>query len=75
MTLSSQKPRMQLLGDDYGSRRARHHGLRAVARALGLRDFVEFRRTRRRKQYTPSAGTSSLPSFATIRSVSSGRGL
>jgi hypothetical protein len=57
MALSSQKPKMRLSGDDNGSRRARYHGLRAVASALGLRDFVELRRLRRRKQphkYTPS---------------------
>jgi hypothetical protein len=48
MALSSQKPKMRLSGDDFGSRRARYHGLRAVARALGLRDFVELRRPRSR---------------------------
>jgi hypothetical protein len=47
MTLSSQEPKLQISSDDYGSRRARHYGLRAVARALGLRDFVALPRTRR----------------------------
>jgi hypothetical protein len=50
MTLSSQKPKVRILGDANESRRARHYGLRAVARALGLRDFVELRRPHRRKQ-------------------------
>ena len=49
MAQSSQKPKMQLSADNYGSRRARYHGLRAVARALGFRDFVEVRRPRSRK--------------------------
>ena len=49
MTLSSQKPQRRI-SDDYEARRARHYGLRAVARALGLRDFVELRRTRRGKR-------------------------
>ena len=73
MALSSQKPKMRLSGDDYGSRRARYHGLRSVARALGLRDFVELRRPHSRKQshkYMPSADTSSFSPFATIRSAS-----
>jgi hypothetical protein len=48
MTLSSQKPQRRT--DVYDARRARHHGLRAVASALGLRDFVELRRPRRRKR-------------------------
>lgn len=48
MTLSAQKPQRRTL-DDYEARRARHYGLRAVARALGLRDFVELRRPRRTK--------------------------
>jgi len=49
MTLSSQKPQRRTL-DDHEAKRARHYGLRAVARALGLRDFVELRRPRRRKR-------------------------
>jgi hypothetical protein len=60
MALSSQKPKMRLSDDDYGSRRARYHGLRAVAGALGFRDFVELRR--------PQQETTSH------RSASSGRG-
>jgi hypothetical protein len=62
MAQSSQKPKMQLSADNYGSRRARYHGLRAVARALGFRDFVEVRRPRSRKQshkYRPS--TDNIP--------------
>lgn len=73
MALSSQEPKMRLSGDDYGSRRARYHGLRSVARALGLRDFVESRRPRSRKRshkYMPSTDTSSFSPFATIRSAS-----
>jgi hypothetical protein len=49
MTLSSQnlhKP----ISHEYEARRARHYGLRAVARALGLRDFAEVRRPRRAKR-------------------------
>jgi hypothetical protein len=75
MALSSQKPKTT---DDYGSRRAHYHGLRAVARALGFRDFVESRRSRSRKQrlnYAPSTDRSSFSPFATNRSTSSGRGL
>ena len=48
MTLSSQTPQRRT--DVYDARRARHHGLRAVASALGLRDFVESRRPRCRKR-------------------------
>jgi hypothetical protein len=48
MVLSSQKPKMRILGDDFAARRARYFGLRAVARALGLLDFVELRHTRRK---------------------------
>jgi hypothetical protein len=73
MGLSSQKPKMRVSGGDYGSRRARYHGLRSVARALGLRDFAELRRPHSRKQshkYMPSADTSSFSPFATIRSAS-----
>ena len=69
MAQSSQKPKMGLSGGDYGSRRAHFHGLRAVARALGFRDFVELRRPRSRKQPHKYR-----PSFATDRSASSGRG-
>ena len=46
MILSSQKPKVRILRDDYESWRARHYGLRAVARELGLRDFVASRRIR-----------------------------
>jgi hypothetical protein len=49
MTLSSQTPQRRT-SDDHEARRARHYGLRAVARALGLRDFVELRRPHRRKR-------------------------
>jgi hypothetical protein len=49
MTLSSQKPQRRS-PDDHEARRARHYGLRAVARALGLRDFGELRRPHRRKR-------------------------
>jgi hypothetical protein len=76
MTQSSRKSRMRILGYDYGSKRARHHGLRAVARALGLRDFLELRRSRRRKlpyKYTAWVHTSSSLPFATIRNAPSGR--
>ena len=58
MTLSSQKPQRRTL-DDHEARRARHYGLRAVACALGLRDFVELRRPRRRKQ--GKVGTQAAP--------------
>ena len=44
---SFQKPQTP---DDYEARRARHFGLRAVARALDLSDFVELRRPQRRKR-------------------------
>ena len=44
MTPSSQKPQRRI-SEDYETGRARHYGLRAVARALGLSDFVELRRT------------------------------
>jgi hypothetical protein len=77
MAQSSQKPKMRLSVDDYGSRRARYHGLRAVARALGFRDFVEVPRPRSRKQphkYRPSTDISAFLSFATNRSASSGTG-
>jgi hypothetical protein len=49
MMPSLQKPQTRTL-DDYEARRARHFGLRAVARALGLRNFVELRRPHRRKR-------------------------
>jgi hypothetical protein len=55
MTLSSQKPHRRT-SDDYEARRARHFGLRAVARALDVRDFVELRRPRRAKRQSTSAG-------------------
>jgi hypothetical protein len=54
MTLSSQKPQRRT-SDDYEAGRARRHGLRAVARALGLRDFVELRRPHRRKRESARA--------------------
>jgi hypothetical protein len=54
MTLSSQKPQRPTLRD-YQARRARHYGLRAVARALGLSDFVELRRPRRTKRESDRA--------------------
>jgi hypothetical protein len=44
---SVQRPQTR---DDYDARRARHFGLRAVARALDLSDFVELRRPQRRKR-------------------------
>jgi hypothetical protein len=47
MSLSSQKPKMGIFGNDFTAKRARYFGLRAVARALGLPDFVEMRHTRR----------------------------
>jgi hypothetical protein len=47
MILSSQKPKMRILGDDFATRRARYFGIRAVARALALRDFVGLGHTRR----------------------------
>jgi hypothetical protein len=46
MTLSSRKPQRR----DYAARRAHHYGLRAVARALGFRDFGELRRPRPTKR-------------------------
>jgi hypothetical protein len=49
MTLSSQKPQRRS-PEDHEASRARHYGLRAVTRALGLRDFVELRRPHRRKR-------------------------
>lgn len=49
MTLASQKPQRPMR-HEYEARRARHYGLRAVARALGLRDFVELRRPRGAKR-------------------------
>jgi hypothetical protein len=52
MTLSSQKPQRPMR-HEYEARRARHYGLRAVARALGLRDFAEVRRPRRAKREGP----------------------
>ena len=67
MTLSSQKPQRPAL-DDHDAKRARHHGLRAVARALGLRDFVELRRPRRRKAARPITASLSQDS-ATFRSA------
>jgi hypothetical protein len=45
MILSSQEPQGQPWAD-HEARRARHFGLRAVARTLGLRDFVELRHPR-----------------------------
>jgi hypothetical protein len=62
MTLSSQKPEMRIFGDDYRSRRARQYGLRAVARALGIRDFVEFRRLPRKlHRKAPGSKVSASP--------------
>jgi|HubBroStandDraft_1064217.scaffolds.fasta_scaffold513955_2 hypothetical protein len=54
MTLSSQKPQRRT-SVDYQARRARHYGLRAVALALGLRDFVELRSPHRRKRKSARA--------------------
>jgi hypothetical protein len=71
MVLPVQKPKMRLSDDDT---RARYHGLRAVACALGLRDFVELRRPRRKQphKYTPSTDTSLFSPFATNRRAAAG---
>jgi hypothetical protein len=67
MALSAQKQKMRLSVDDHWSMRAHYHGLRAVARALDLRDFVELPGPRGRKQpyhYRPSAMRNGLSSAA-----------